>query len=558
MILGAPLGDVVQEQRDVDQIPVLRENGAHQIVGERVFGVLSPFDFGQDADAAQQMLIHRVVMIHIELHHRHDAPEIGDEAAEHADLVHAAQHDLGVVLRGQDFVEHVVGLRVGAQMLVDQPQRARRRPHRVRVKSETVPLREAENANEVFRVAPKYVGVGDIDAVVVDDEIVALAQYARRPLAQARDEAIEHRHVLLVPALQAGAQNGGEIADILRHEEVVLHEAFDVAQAGMRRVTEPLRHLALNVEGEPLLRPAGGEMHMAADRPEEIFAALKQAIFLFVEHAASDQLPRLTHAVDVFGDPEQRVQIAQAAFAVLDVRLDQIARLADPTQALFALGELGGDEFGAGTLGDLLVEAGDELVEQLLLAEQEARFENGGADGHVRPRLADAFVDRAGGVPDLQPHVPQAIENRFGDRFAPRGLLVGKQEQEIDVRSGRQQAAAIPAGRDNRHVLALGRILGGVEMGGGELVEDADDLVLHLREALGAGAALAVLEQKLLGLGASLGKRRLQALRHRQAQLALATAIVAGDAAEVGLHGLDVEQFGGGAFGLFEHGIHTT
>ena len=56
---------------------------------------------------------------------------------------------------------------------------------------------------------------------------------------------------------------------------------------------------------------------------------------------------RLAHAIDVFGDPEQRVQVAQAALAVLDVRLDQIARLAGAAVALFALGELGGDEFGA-------------------------------------------------------------------------------------------------------------------------------------------------------------------------------------------------------------------
>ena len=61
------------------------------------------------------MLVHRVVVVHVELHHRHDAAEIGDEAAEHAGLVHAAQHDLGRVARGQDLEEQPVGLRVVAQ-----------------------------------------------------------------------------------------------------------------------------------------------------------------------------------------------------------------------------------------------------------------------------------------------------------------------------------------------------------------------------------------------------------------------------------------------------------
>ena len=141
-------------------------------------------------------------------------------------------------------------------------------------------------------------------------------------------------------------------------------------------VAEPHRDLALDVEGQALLGAAGDEMHVAAHRPEEILAAAEQAVFLAVEHAALDQFLGLAHAVDVFGDPEQRVQVAQAALAVLDVGLDQIARLAGAAVALLALGELGGDEFGAGALHDLLVEARDQLVEQRAVAEQKARLQD--------------------------------------------------------------------------------------------------------------------------------------------------------------------------------------
>ena len=35
--------------------------------------------------------------------------------------------------------------------------------------------------------------------------------------------------------------------------------------------------------------------------------------------------------------------------------------------------------------------------------------------GHVRLGLADALVDRARRVTDLQAHVPQAVEDRLGD-----------------------------------------------------------------------------------------------------------------------------------------------
>ena len=127
--------------------------------------------------------------------------------------------------------------------------------------------------------------------------------------------------------------------------------------AGMLGVAEPQRDLALDVERQPLLGAAGQEMHVAADRPQEVLAAAEQLELVGLEHAALDQLLDVVHAVDVFGDPEQRVQIAQAALAVLDVRLDQVARLAGAAMALLALGELGGDEFGAGALHDRLVEA---------------------------------------------------------------------------------------------------------------------------------------------------------------------------------------------------------
>jgi hypothetical protein len=101
------------------------------------------------------------------------------------------------------------------------------------------------------------------------------------------------------------------------------------------------------------------------------------------------------------------------------------------------------------------------------------------ADGHVRLGLADALVDRAGGVADLQAGVPQAVENAFGDLLAPGGLLVGQHEQQIDVRAGRLQPTAVAAGSDHCHALGLGRVLRRVEMFADELEQDADDLVFH-------------------------------------------------------------------------------
>src|SRR5262247_2752650 len=96
----------------------------------------------------------------------------------------------------------------------------------------------------------------------------------------------------------------------------------------MLGVAEPHRDLALNVEGQPLLRPAGQEMHVTAHGPEEIAAAAEPAVFARVVDAVRDELLAVAHAIDIFGDPVERVQVALPAFAVLDVGLDQITRLA--------------------------------------------------------------------------------------------------------------------------------------------------------------------------------------------------------------------------------------
>jgi hypothetical protein len=67
--------------------------------------------------------------------------------------------------------------------------------------------------------------------------------------------------------------------------------------------------------------------------------------------------------VEVLADPVQGLQATQPAFAVLDVRLDKIARLADALVAVVALGKFCSDEFRGRALHDFLVKADLKLVE---------------------------------------------------------------------------------------------------------------------------------------------------------------------------------------------------
>ena len=127
------------------------------------------------------------------------------------------------------------------------------------------------------------------------------------------------------------------------------------------------------------------------------------------------------------------MQVALAALAFLDVRLNQIAGFACLAVALVALGKLGLDEFRAGILDDFLVEAGNKRFEELAIAGEKPRIENCRADRHVFARKPDALIDVARGMADFQSHVPQHVEHVFDNLLAPGGLLVGQQKQKIDI-----------------------------------------------------------------------------------------------------------------------------
>src|SRR5579885_614547 len=128
--------------------------------------------------------------------------------------------------------------------------------------------------------------------------------------------------------------------------------------------------------------------------------------------------------------------------------------------ALVAFGELGLDEIAAVAGQELLREALLEFLEKLLVAPQVARLQERGADRVVALAIAQALLDGARGVADLEPEVPQQVEHELDDLLAARRLLVGPQEEQIDVGERRQLAAAEAAGRHDRKPLGSARVGG--------------------------------------------------------------------------------------------------
>src|SRR4051812_14605329 len=175
----------------------------------------------------------------------------------------------------------------------------------------------------------------------------------------------------------------------------------------MAAITERFSHELLHFEAQALLGSLGQEMQMTAHRPQEALAAAEAPIFVRREHAGLDKFSFGLVGIKMLGEPVQRVQVAQAAFTVLDVGLDEIAGGPGTGMTGVLLGELGLDEGPRAALEHLLAEAMMEIGIERLVAEDQARVEKRSADGHVRQAEAQALVDVAGGVADFEAQVPE-------------------------------------------------------------------------------------------------------------------------------------------------------
>ena len=101
-----------------------------------------------------------------------------------------------------------------------------------------------------------------------------------------------------------------------------------------------MRDFELHVEGEPLFRTARDIVQLAAHVPQECFGLLEGFVFLARKNIVLDEIGCVFDVVEIFADPIERLQIAEPAFAFLDIGFDEIAAFfALPQMPLVALGK---------------------------------------------------------------------------------------------------------------------------------------------------------------------------------------------------------------------------
>ncbi len=261
----------------------------------------------------------------------------------------------------------------------------------------------------------------------------------------------------------------------------------------------------LQLEGDLIEVAPGQKVQRVAHAPEKIARLDHLGRFGLRDDGLLHQLFERMDLVLDLGQPHRGVKIAQAAFAFLDLRLEQVDRIAILGVAFAAFLELGGEELVLVAIEDLGDEQLVEIGVEFFVAAQKARVEDRGFFLQVVVGQPHAFLGRAHAVSDDEARVPQRVQHYFGDDFRVRAALVVVQKQQIDVGLRIQLAASVTAARDHRNFLIeLGRapVVFGVR-----IVEQRTQQIVHRRRHRGHDLAAARAGEMALG---QLGADRLE------------------------------------------------
>ena len=415
-----------------------RSKSAIEPRAERVLvRVLRLGEAAQVADHHQDVLVDRVHVEQVVLHLPDDPAEHRQVLAEDPVEVHPAQ----LVQQSALGVEHrdearAVG-RIAAERRVDQlpvaPQRAQRaRGHALQL---AVPLHHQERVQHRRRAPQEEIGIGDVEQLVDLPEVVV----DRHGLGGRRVE----------PRVHVVQQHGVDLAHQFRRAVVPLHQLL--ARALRARVDEPelRRQRALRVEHQPVLAPAQQVVEPDAHRADQALLPRHGARLAGRHEAVARELaPRAAQAGRA-RYPQHRLQVAQAAGALLDVGLEVVDRVLVLQVPLLLLERLRRVERAH---VHQRVELRAEPAEQRPRAAQEAVFEQARAHGDVGDHLGLAFAERAHGVRQLDADVPQRREEAL-DRRRRRRAVRGQQHEHVDVGVREELPAAVAADGERREVL---------------------------------------------------------------------------------------------------------
>ena len=447
MVVAVALADIVEQQREEDERQMRQ---LARDLGEQRGGVLElaraqAFEL---AHRNQRMPVDGVDMVEVVQNAGVEVAKLRDDRAEHARQMHRLERVGDALARRENRHQRGGDARVPAHAVVDQAEIVAHQLVGAARQAHVLRLAVGVNRDQVERILLKEIGLRDAQQIALNDHArtnLAARRAAKKSpagavLGHARDqalgEAMDRRRMLVVRAHQRGA--GG-----LSFLGLEAEQRFN-----------PFLHL----ESELIKMASRQEVQRITHAPEKIARLDHLRRFRLGDDSLLYQLFERMDLVLDLGQPHRRVQIAQAAFAFLDLRLEQVDRIAVLGVAFAAFLELGGEKLVLVAIEDVGDEQLVELGVELFVAAQEARVEDRGFLLQVIVGEPYAFLGRAHAVPDDQTRVPQRVQNYFGDNFSVRTALVVVQEEQVDVGLRIELAAAVAAARDHRDFLVkLGR-----------------------------------------------------------------------------------------------------
>ncbi len=267
------------------------------------------------------------------------------------------------------------------------------------------------------------------------------------------------------PLEEAGARAG----HVARVQVVILHEPLG-RQGAVGAVSHRDRDRFLILETEPVRLPTGASVKAITHAPEKLLGGRDVLRLARDEHTEPHELaPGAELQIGVaMGDPVARprrpacsVEVAKAARAALDVRLEQIHRAAEALVARRGLGVEAVDEPPERLFAEeTFVGPRDDLAERRLVAREHAQVEQRRRGREVRLSERHRVGHAEHLVPHRQRRVPQGIEERLCERGRVSTVDSRRvdDEDDVGVAAERHGAAAEAAHGCERQAAALGGV----------------------------------------------------------------------------------------------------
>ena len=258
--------------------------------------------------------------------------ELGNVGAEQPELVHGLQRAVDARRRGQDLAEQRARLGVGAERVVDPVQVLAHQPLRARARARRRGAARRRRPRAGARAAPRSAtprGSRAARPLIAKPSATGCVQLRARgqPRGASCARVVDHapRHAL----------------DRARVQVVGAHQLLDAAQRVARRESRGTRRAApapRSAAGRPCARRgAAGCARATGSRAPTSSSRCSSSSMKPCTRSCS---ARRTSQMRGARDPERGVEVAQAADALLQVRLQQVERLAEALVALGLLGEL--------------------------------------------------------------------------------------------------------------------------------------------------------------------------------------------------------------------------